>query len=163
MTMKISRIFFSILLFCLFVSCGTKKETEQNQTVVRQHETEVKTAVIHLDSYGFLSKVANYKSEPREWKYLGDKPAIVDFYADWCGPCRAIAPTVEELARKYEGQLYVYKVDIDKEQELASDFGIRSIPTLLFIPLEGDPQVVSGALSKAEFEEIIDDFLLKKQ
>ena len=88
---------------------------------------------------------------------------LVDFYADWCGPCKMIAPILEELAKEYDGKIDIYKVDTEKEQELAAVFGIRSIPTLLFCPMDGRPQVAQGAMSKADFEKAIDELLLKKQ
>jgi len=117
---------------------------------------------IHLTKEEFLNKVVDYENNPDEWKYLGDKPALVDFYADWCGPCKSIAPVLEELAAEYEGQIYIYKVDTDAEQELAAAFGIRSIPTLLFIPMKGNPQVAQGALPKANLKKAIDEVLLNK-
>lgn len=117
---------------------------------------------IHLTKAEFLSKVANYEANPNEWKHLGDKPAIVDFYASWCGPCKTIAPILDELAAEYEGKINIYKVDTEKEQELAAAFGVRSIPTLLFVPMQGNPQIAHGAMSKASFKEAIENVLLKK-
>lgn len=117
---------------------------------------------IELTKAEFLAKVANYESDPSEWKYLGDKPAIVDFYATWCGPCRTITPILEELAEEYKEQIYIYKVDTDKEQELAAAFGVQSIPTLLFIPMEGAPQLARGTMPKHEFKNAIENVLLKK-
>jgi thioredoxin len=117
---------------------------------------------IHLSKSDFLTKVANYETTPNEWKYLGDKPAIVDFYASWCGPCKTIAPILEELAAEYGDKIYIYKVDTEEEQELAAAFGIRSIPTLLFIPMDGEPQMAQGAMPKASFKEAIEKVLLKK-
>ena len=117
---------------------------------------------IHLSKSDFLTKVANYETTPNEWKYLGDKPAIVDFYASWCGPCKTIAPILEELAAEYGDQIYIYKVDTEEEQELAAAFGIRSIPTLLFIPMDGEPQMAQGAMPKASFKEAIEKVLLKR-
>ena len=116
---------------------------------------------IHLTKQEFLTKVANYEESPAEWKYLGDKPAIVDFYASWCGPCKTIAPILDDLAEEYDGQIYIYKIDTEEEEELAAAFGIRSIPTLLFIPMEGQPQMAQGALPKATFKQAIDEVLLK--
>ncbi len=116
---------------------------------------------IHLTKQEFLTKVANYEESPSEWKYLGDKPAIVDFYASWCGPCKTIAPILDDLAEEYDGQIYIYKIDTEEEEELAAAFGIRSIPTLLFIPMEGQPQMAQGALPKATFKQAIDEVLLK--
>lgn len=118
---------------------------------------------IHLTKAEFLKEVADYESNPTEWKYLGDRPAIVDFYASWCGPCKTIAPILEELAKEYDGKIYIYKVDTEEEPDLSAAFGIRSIPTLLFIPMEGQPQLAQGAMSKASFKEVIEEVLLSKQ
>ena len=118
---------------------------------------------IHLTKEDFLTKVANYEANPTEWKYLGDKPAIIDFYADWCGPCKMVAPILEELEKEYNDQIYIYKVDTEKEQELAGAFGIRSIPSILFVPKEGQPQMAMGALPKASFKDAIDKVLLGKE
>lgn len=117
---------------------------------------------IQLTKDEFLKRVANYESNPSEWKFLGDKPAIVDFYASWCSPCKMIAPILEELATECTGKIDVFKIDTEKEQELAGAFGIRSIPSLLFIPMEGKPQMVRGALPKSVFKDAINDVLLKK-
>jgi thioredoxin 1 len=110
----------------------------------------------HLTKETFLEKVFNYE-ESKEWKYNGDKPCIIDFYADWCGPCKMVAPVLEELSTEYDGKLYVYKIDTEAEQELASVFGIRSIPSLLFVPMEGQPQMAMGALPKDVFEKAFKD------
>ena len=110
----------------------------------------------------FLSKVANYEANPTEWKYLGDKPCIIDFYAAWCGPCKTIAPILEDLAKEYDGQIDIYKIDTEVEQELAGAFGIRSIPSILFCPMNGAPQMAQGAMPKDAFKKIIADVLLNK-
>ncbi|HLP75253.1 MAG TPA: thioredoxin [Bacteroidales bacterium] len=115
--------------------------------------------VVHLTTQEFKDKVFNYE-DSQEWKYSGTLPAIIDFYADWCGPCKMVAPVLEELAKEYSGQIVVYKVDTENEQELASVFGIQSIPTLLFIPKDGQPQAAMGALPKHTFEKVIKDVLL---
>ena len=107
-----------------------------------------------------MTKVVNYKDRSeRNWNYLGDKPAVVDFYADWCGPCRMMAPLLKEAAKKYAGQVYIYKVDVDKESEVASSFGIQGIPTLMFIPVGRDPEVIVGAIGKEELFSKIDNIL----
>lgn len=116
--------------------------------------------VVHLTTQDFKERIFNYETS-KEWKYAGTLPAIVDFYADWCGPCKMVAPVLEELAAEYSGKIVVYKVDTENEQELASVFGIQSIPTLLFIPVEGQPQAAMGALPKPTFEKVIKDILLK--
>lgn len=115
---------------------------------------------VHLTAAEFSTKVANLDSS--KWKYLGQKPALIDFYASWCGPCKALAPVLEELATEYGDQIIIYKIDTEAEQELAAAFGIRSIPTLLFVPLTGEPQMVQGALPKAQLKEAIDKVLLAK-
>lgn len=115
---------------------------------------------IHLTKEEFLKKVANYETHPNEWKYLGDKPAIIDFFATWCGPCKALAPVMDKLAEEHEGEIYVYKVDTGEEQELAAVFGIRSIPSVLFVPMEGQPQMAVGAMRKEDYERAIREVLL---
>ena len=121
-----------------------------------------KKYTIELTQQEFLKKVTDFKGNPTEWKYLGDKPAIIDFYADWCVYCKKLAPVLEELAKEYADQIYIYKVDTEAEQELAGAFGIRSIPSLLFVPMDGTPQMAMGAMSKSGFKEAIDKVLLKK-
>ena len=107
----------------------------------------------------FLEKVFDYENH-KEWKYEGDLPAVIDFYADWCGPCKMVAPIIEELSTEYQGKVNFFKVDTDAEQELAGAFGIQSIPSLLFIPLNGKPQMAAGALPKKSLKEVIDKELL---
>ena len=106
----------------------------------------------------FKTKVFNFEKN-KDWKFEGKVPAIIDFYADWCGPCKAVAPVLEELSKEYDGRLNIYKVDTGKEQELASVFGIRSIPSLLFVPKEGKPQMAAGALPKESLVKAFDDVL----
>ncbi|MFP4114728.1 MAG: thioredoxin [Spirochaetota bacterium] len=112
----------------------------------------------HLTTEEFKQKVFNW-DENTEWKYEGDLPAIVDFYADWCGPCKMVAPILEELSDQYDGKLRIYKVDTDKEQELAMAFGIQSIPSILFIPMNEKPQMAAGALPKEQLQQVIKDVL----
>jgi len=114
--------------------------------------------VEHLTKETFLTKVFNYEQN-KEWKFEGNKPCMIDFYADWCQPCKMVAPILEELAKEYNGSLDIYKVDTEAEQELASIFGIRSIPSLLFVPKEGQPQMAMGALPKDTFEKAIKEVL----
>ena len=136
-------------------SIATKK-TEQ----VTNGESDGKTQ--YLTTAQFKSKVMNYEKNPKQWVFEGDKPCIVDFYADWCKPCKMIAPIMEELAVKYEGQINIYKVNVDKEKELANVFGINSIPYVMFVGMQGEPSVQRGALPKEEYDRIIREFLLKK-
>lgn len=99
----------------------------------------------------------------QDWKYKGDKPAIIDLYADWCGPCRMTAPIMKDLAKEYAGKIVIYKVNVDKERELAALFNASSIPLFVFIPMEGEPQLFRGAADKATYQKAIEDFLLKKK
>ncbi len=117
-------------------------------------------ATIHLTTEDFKEKVFNYETEA-EWQYKGQLPAIIDFYADWCVPCRTVAPLLEELSEEYNGKLIIYKTDTDKEAELSALFGIQSIPTFLFIPLEGKPMVQRGAVPKNIFKQVIEERLLQ--
>ena len=118
-------------------------------------------ATEQLTTQGFKDKVFNYETA-EQWGYKGELPAIIDFYADWCGPCKQVAPVLEELAKEYEGKLVIYKVDTEAEEELSAVFGIQSIPTLLFIPVQGNPMVQKGALPKNILQQIIDERLLQK-
>ncbi len=106
----------------------------------------------------FLEKVFNF-NENKEWKYEGELPCIIDFYADWCGPCKMLAPLLEELSEEYKGKINIYKVDTEVEQELSAAFAIRSIPSMLFCPMDAEPQMAQGALPKQEMERIIKDVL----
>ena len=119
-------------------------------------------ATIHLSAQDFKDRIFDYEKE-EQWAYKGDVPAIVDFYADWCGPCKSIAPVLEELSEDYEGRLVIYKIDTDKEAELSALFGIQSIPTLLFIPMQGSLMVQKGALPKNVLQQIIDERLLQNE
>jgi thioredoxin len=116
----------------------------------------------HLTKETFLEKVFNYEQN-KEWKFEGDKPCIIDFYADWCQPCKIVAPVLEELEKEYEGQINIYKIDTEDQQELAAAFGIRSIPSLLFCPKDDQPQMAQGALPKETLKEAIDKVLLKSE
>ena len=115
--------------------------------------------VVYLTATEFKNKVFNYDINT-DWKYEGELPAIIDFYADWCGPCKMVAPILQEIAKDYAGKLVVYKVDTESEQELASVFGISSIPTILFVPKVGQPQAAMGALPRQTFDSAIKDVLL---
>ncbi len=114
--------------------------------------------VEHLDMNTFKEKVFNFEKNS-DWAYEGDLPCIIDFYADWCGPCKMVAPVMEELSKEFDGKVSFYKIDTDKEQELASMFGIQSIPSILFVPRDEKPQMAVGALPKASMEKAIKDVL----
>jgi len=114
--------------------------------------------ILHLTTSDFKDKVFDYENN-KDWKFEGNKPAVIDFYADWCGPCKMVAPVLEELSNEYEGTIDIYKVNTENEQELASAFGIRSIPSILFIPLNDKPRMSTGAMSKDHFKNAFKDVL----
>lgn len=114
----------------------------------------------HLTKQSFQEKVFNYEQN-KEWKFEGELPCLIDFYADWCGPCKQVAPVLEELSKEYEGKVNIYKIDTEAEQELAAAFGIKSIPSLLFCPSDGQPQMSQGALPKESMKQAIEEVLLK--
>jgi len=152
-----------LVLIAALTGCKAKAgETTASAENVKTTTNNKQMGAIHLTKETFIEKVANFEANPKEWKYLGDKPCIIDFYADWCGPCKAVAPILEELAKTYDGVIYVYKVNTDEQQELAGAFGIRSIPSLLFVPMDGKPQMSVGALPKAQMVDTINKLLLGK-
>lgn len=116
-------------------------------------------AAIHLTKQDFIDKVFDYENNPNEWQFKGDKPAIIDFFASWCGPCKMLGPIMDDLADEYAGSVDIYKVDTEAEMELAGLFGIRSIPSILFIPMGETPQMAAGALPKDALEEAIQNVL----
>lgn len=151
---------FLVSVVLLLVSCSMSAKSDKNET---DDASSAKGEVTLINKADFLKKVYDYEKNPSEWVYEGSLPCIVDFYADWCGPCKKVAPILKELAAEYKNDIVVYKINVDNDKELASAFGIRSIPTLLFIPKKGKPQVARGALSKEEFVRQIDEFLLGKK
>ena len=145
------KIFFAIVaLFCMLGSATYAQEQKQSY-------------VKHLTKAEFVEKVYDYTTGDKVFKYKGDKPAIVDFYADWCGPCRKLSPILEEVAKELKDDIYIYKINTDKEPDVARAFGIRALPTLLFIPAEGEPQGYEGFLAKEQLYEAINSLLLKKE
>ncbi|MDR1154199.1 MAG: thioredoxin fold domain-containing protein [Bacteroidales bacterium] len=117
--------------------------------------------IVVLNKADFLTKIYNYEKHPQEWVYEGNLPCIIDFYADWCGPCKKVTPILKALAAEYKGKLIVYKIDVDREKELARFFGVSSIPMYLFIPEKDKPQQAIGAMPRESFEKVIKEFLLK--
>ena len=124
-------------------------------------EKKVESKVKHLTYNEFLKKVWDFEKDPNTFNYKGKLPAIIDFYADWCGPCRRVAPIMERLAEEYDGKLLVYKINTDKERELASAFQVKSIPMVLFIQMEGQPMMQVGALPEEGYRKIVEEQLLK--
>jgi thioredoxin 1 len=113
----------------------------------------------HLTKETFKQKVFDFETN-KEWKFIGKNPCVIDFYADWCGPCKMVAPVLEELSEEYKGKVDIYKIDTEQESELAGLFGVQSIPSILFVPAEGQPQMSMGAMPKNSFVDIINDVLL---
>jgi len=150
--------------FSMMTSC-TKKEVVKTESAVDSQKpgekniNNNKTKMEHLTVETFKSKVFDYEKN-KEWKFEGKNPAVIDFYADWCGPCKMVAPVLEELSNEYDGKVDIYKVDTETEQELAAVFGIRSIPSILFIPKTGQPQMSAGAMPKDGFVQAINEILL---
>jgi thioredoxin len=160
--MKILRcIFLFVVLFCS-VNCSFARQSDEgsNDAMIKSSES-VSGEVVVLNKEAFFEKIYNYEKNPEEWVYEGELPCIVDFYADWCAPCKMVDPILKELAKEYEGKIVIYKINTDNERELAAAFGIRSIPTYLFIPAKGNPQTARGAMPRDSFVKVIDEFLLK--
>lgn len=124
-------------------------------------EKQAETKVKHLTYKEFLKKVWDFEKDPTSFNYKGKLPAVIDFYADWCGPCRRVAPIMERMAEDYDGKLLVYKINVDQEKDLAAVFQVKSIPMVLFIPVEGMPMKQVGALTEAQYRETVEEFLIK--
>ncbi len=163
----------SLLTVFTFFSCNQKSETDSiekniKNTELAQNNQETNSSKsvqdikpVYLTTADFKDKVWDYESNPEEWIYKGELPCIIDFYTDWCKPCKIVAPIMDDLADHYNGKVIIYKVNTDKEKELATVFQVRSIPSILFSPMEGKPAMQPGALSKEDYKSIIDDFVLK--
>ncbi len=165
------KLFAGISIITLFIlgSCnqntpsGSKESTGIAQDSIKEN-SGVSSGDIkpeHLTAQTFKEKVWDYDANPDEWVYKGELPCVIDFYADWCKPCKMVAPIMDDLADQYNGKVLIYKIDTDKEKELATVFQISSIPAVLFSPMEGKPAMQPGALSKEDYVGIIDEFVLK--
>lgn len=146
---------------CLLLAAGLTAHLSA-QTPVQDKAGPNEGKVIRMDKQMFLDNVFDYTTGSTDWKYKGEKPAVIDFYATWCGPCRIVAPLLKSLAKEYKDQIIVYKVDTDKQKELSAAMGIQSLPTVIFIPQTGQPQIIVGAANKATFRRAIEEVLLKK-
>ena len=170
--MKKHYLIITAALFLLIGACSSssaeQKDENSNAEFVSETKADAKDShgTVMLTKADFLTKVFNYEKNTKEWVYEGDKPCLIDFYADWCAPCRITSPILEELAKEYKGKIDIYKIDTDKEQELAMVFGIQGIPSFLFCPMEGKPTMSSGIAQTPEetkqmFRKQIDEILLK--
>jgi thioredoxin 1 len=166
---KLSAIIVLMVSFG-FMSCENMQGNQPSDNLVIENEgspigaedPEVVTPE-YLTYETFKEKVWDFEKNSQEWVYKGDVPCIIDFYADWCKPCKMVAPIMDELAIKYKGKVKIYKINTDKEKKLAGVFGIRSIPSVLFSPMEGRPEMQTGALPKADYIKIIEDKLLNNK
>jgi thioredoxin len=161
--MKILECLLVLATVVVSMNCtaSPKGETKAgNEPEIAGEEAVIDTVVV-LNKADFLQKIYNYEKNRTEWVYEGNTPAIIDFYADWCGPCKMVAPILKDLAKEYKGKILIYKINTDKERELATAFGISSIPTYLLIPTKGEPQMARGAMPRESFVQIINEFLLK--
>jgi len=150
------KITLSVIIFSLFfITCKSEKPDSSGS------KTAASSEVTPLTNEGFKKMVFNYEVN-KEWKFEGNKPVIIDFYADWCAPCRQLSPLVEEIAKEYSGKIIVYKVDTEKERALTQSVGITGLPTLLFIPAKGKPQASMGFVSKESLVKAVNEILLVK-
>lgn len=156
---KITGVLIGVATF--FISCTMSAKTG-GEAESKMSSGDEQGKVIVVNKADFLTKIFNYEKSPNKWVYEGDKPCIIDFYADWCGPCRMMSPILEELAEEYKDEIIIYKVDIEYETELSKFFGINAIPVFLFVPKDGEPQLAKGAFPKDVFVNQINTFLLGK-
>jgi thioredoxin len=174
MNMRLLNIFLIISAVVFATACSngeasTNAKTEPTATEAKggvkpvvEDVAPAKGEVVYLKTNMFIDQIFDYKTHTKKWVYKGDKPAIIDFYTDWCGPCKRVAPIMEELAAEYDGQIRIYKMNTEKEPEVAGVFGIRSIPSILFIPVNGQPTMYTGAYPKQHYIDLINENLLKK-
>lgn len=165
--MKKLSIFVVMAISFGLVSCGNIQGNQAADKPIIEIEGDVagtgttgEVAPEYLTYETFKEKVWDFEKNPHEWVYEGDVPCVIDFYTDWCKPCKMIAPIMNDLAKKYDGKVKIYKINTEKEKKLAGVFGIRSIPSVLFSPMEGRPTMQKGALQKADYIRIIEEILL---
>mgnify|MGYP003418201602 FL=1 len=154
------RIFITILSALLLTSCGGSKKENKEQVATQEVSVEEKSLVKNIDYNYFIKNIWDLEKYPDSFAYENKLPCVIDFYADWCGPCKKVAPIMEDIAREFEGKILVYKVNVDKELKLPTIFKVRGIPTVFFFPKEGQPLSQVGALSKEEYISIINRHLI---
>lgn len=157
---KNSLVLIVLSAFFLLAGCQPKSsETKSAPGVSQQTKPTAKVTPMELTAEEFKKRIANYETHPNEWVYLGERPAVIDFYATWCGPCKMTTPIFADLANTFAGKVDFYKIDIDQQPELAGLFGVTSIPSLLFIPKEGKPSMSVGAMERQQMQAAIQDLL----
>jgi thioredoxin len=155
----------SLLMIITVVGISTACSSTTGKEIPEGNKVETITETgkpEHISYDEFLEKVWNFEENPQKWVFKGDVPVIIDFYADWCKPCKMIAPTMDKIAKEYEGKVKVYKINVDNERKLASVFQVQSIPAVLFVPMKGEPSMQTGALSEEAYMKIVKDNLLVK-
>jgi len=160
---RIIPIAILLMSFATYSCTSIKGNQEQQNTNIAEKVEAVNNVEPEQLTYAdFLKNVWNFEKSPQQWLYEGNEPSVIDFYADWCGPCKRLAPIMVEMAKKYNGKVKFYRVNVDKEKKLASAFSIRSIPAVLFIPKKGKPMMQVGLLPHSTYVQIIDEHLLHK-
>lgn len=159
---KMNRVLLLMLLafntMAMACTTTTNKELNTNPDSVKEKTTAGK--VVKIDQAMFKKLVWDYQNSPQEWKFTGERPVVVDFYADWCGPCRRVAPIMEKLAEEFKGQIDIYKVNVDHNKELSAVFGINSIPAILFVPMNEKPAMQPGLMQEEQYRQIFKEFVL---
>ncbi len=150
------KILYSLVLVLIFTACGNSSSDSKNVSDLDKKDLP------HLTNETFKEKIWDYIASPQEWVFEGEKPVVIDFYADWCRPCQKIAPIMKELAEQYDGKIKVYKINVDEEKELTKLLDIKGIPAVLFIPKEGKPVMKSGALYQKAYHKLVNELLIKE-
>ncbi len=162
LNMKLLQVSVLMAFSLFFISCSNIKGNQESNQIGVDNKKEAATDVKpeHLTYETFLKKVWNFEKNPQQWVYEGDEPCVIDFYADWCGPCKRVAPIMDEMAKKYNGKVKIYKINVDEERKLAAVFRIQSIPAVLFSPKKGKPMMQVGLLPHDTYVKIINEQLL---
>ena len=159
--MKKSSFIILVLSVVMLASCKNAANTNDSSSKLA-NKFDNQGKVMQTNKLNFLDVIMDYEKNPHSWVFKGEKPCVVDFYADWCKPCKMVAPIMEELAKEYEGKINIYKVNIDNEKELAQFFQIESIPAILFVPQNGNPSMQAGAMSKEQYKQLFENLISKQ-
>lgn len=150
-----------IMAFVVLVTACNNSSKKEETTQTPENKFDNQGKVITLNRASFIDLIMDFEKNPNNWVFKGQKPAVIDFYADWCRPCKMVAPIMDELAVEYQGKINIYKINVDNEKELAGLFNVQSIPAILFSPISGSPQMQAGAMSKEQYKQIFEELLLK--